>query len=475
MGTYSSRAAAKKRLQEIETFKHLNSADDNHVFTRGGEGEVPEFFRRNLDYGERDLVLKKKLSKLKAAKAALDSLGFKKEATAIRGGIKSLLLNAFLTLGLLGGALHLTNKSLESGTLKEVMADFALEESPNLEEKKAVFELDTPVDTIIESLYPDVPLQNKKEIILEFIKEYNPNLNFESGVLRLKQEELIKHTHRAEVAYPDLKKVMDKFIGKLSSGYDPLEAGKAGEMSLSPEGLKFIMTGEGFSDTIYNDNSSFSWPEDKGESAAKGHWMIGYGHQLIPSELESGIIELSPTEKIKWTDGITEEEAAKIKAKDLVRVSILKAGIDPEDEITKGVYDSLTDISYNLGPRKLERILEKSKNEFGKFDLDNFSKELGSWTGVVDPSKKKGIQIRRICQILMARGILLPDNPEHAKQVVLPYSVNMASPKKDVVQKYIKHFSESKKIKEEDVARILNKVSSTPISSFEDFVKILKK
>jgi GH24 family phage-related lysozyme (muramidase) len=474
MGTYTSRAAAKKRLRDIEYFKHKNSAEDNHLFPRGGEGKVPEFFRRNLDYGERDEALKKRISKLKITKSALDVLGLKKEASRIKNNIKSLLLNAFLSLSLFGGAVYSANQSLESGKLKEIMADFALEESPNLEEKKIVFELNTPVDNMMQAMYPDVPIENKKDIILEFIKEYNPNLNFEDGTLQLKQTELIKHTHRAEVAYPDLKKIIEKLIKKLSSGYDPSEVGRAGEMSISPAGVEFIMTGEGFSSKIYNDNSSFKWPRDKNEAESKRHWMIGYGHQLQPDELDTGIIEISPTERVRWTDGISEEEAAKIKKKDLVRVSILKSGIDPNEELTKGMYDSFVDVSYNLGPERLERILNKSKDESGNFNIDLFSRELGTWTKVVDPAKKKGIQIRRISQILMARGILLPENPENTKQMMLSYDLNMATPNKNIIHDYIKYFSKSKKIEERTVELLLKKVSNTPIQSFEDFVKILK-
>jgi GH24 family phage-related lysozyme (muramidase) len=475
MGTYSSRAGAKERLKKIEYFKHKNSADDNHPMPRGGVGGVPPFFRKNLDYGEREEVLKKKLKKLKSVRSALQNLGFKKEASEVRGGIKSLLLSAFLGLTGFAGAIFGLNQSLTDGVLRRAADDFALEESPNLEEKKIVFEIGTPIDTIIDTVYSDIPVQNKKEIIKEFIKEYNPNLSFEDEILKLKEEEIFKHTHRAEVAYPNLKKVMEKFVQKLSSGYTPSEVGRAGEMSLSPAGIEFIMRGEGFSEKIYNDNSSFSWPKDKNNSKAKGHWMIGYGHQLQPEELESGTIQLSPTEEVRWRDGITKEEAARIKEKDLLRISILKAGIDPDQELTKGLYDSLTDISYNLGPGKLSRILEKSKDEKGSFNIDLFAKELGGWTGVIDHDKKKGIQIRRISQILMARGILLPENPDDADKIFEKYDVIMSTPNKNIIQKYIKHFSDSKSLDENDVKRILKEVSVTPISNPDQFVKILKK
>lgn len=48
MGTFSSKTEAKKRLQDIEFFKRKNEADDAF-----------DFFRQNLDYGERERILKK--------------------------------------------------------------------------------------------------------------------------------------------------------------------------------------------------------------------------------------------------------------------------------------------------------------------------------------------------------------------------------------------------------------------------------
>ncbi len=474
MGTYSSRAAAKKRLRDIEYFKHQNSAKDGHLFPRSGEGDVPPFFRKNLDYGERQEVLKKRLSKLKSVKTALQGLGLKKEASGVRNSIRSLLLSAFLGIGSVVGGISILNESLTDGYLKDLMADFALEESPNLEEKKMEFPLGATTDTIIQSIYPDIPTEDKKDIIIEFLKEYNPNLSFEDGVLALKEKDIIKHTHRAEVAYPDLSKVMQKFIQRLSSGYNPSEVGRAGSMSLSPEGAELMMKFEGFAPKIYNDNSDLSWPKDRDNPAGKGHWMIGYGHQLQPEELSSGIISLSSEDKIRWTDGITEDEAKRIKRKDLLRISILKAGVDPEEELTRGMFDSLTDLSYNVGPGKLSRILEKSKDSSGKISEDLFSRELGTWTGVVDPKKKKGIKIRRISQILMAKGVLLPEDPKNIENLEQRYDVVMSTPNKEVVHKYLTYFGDKNKLSEDRISRVLKQISTTKISSPEDFAKILK-
>lgn len=473
MGTYKSRAGAKKRLRDIEYFKHLNSADDNHVFPRGGEGEVPDFFRKNLDYGERDEVLKKKISKLKSAKAALNGLGLKKEAVAIKNNIKSLLLNAFITLSLLGGAIYTANESLESGKLKEVMADFALEETPNLGKLKAEFPIGSSTDSIISSIYPDISTENKKDIIIDFLEEYNPNLTFGDSGLQLKQKEMFKHTHRAEVAYPDLKSILDKFSKRLESGYTPSEVGVVGNMSPSTEGMNFTMTAEGFSEKIYNDKIDYSWPKDKDRQDAKGHWMIGYGHQLKEDELKSGKIKLPNGKSTRWTDGITEEEARQIKQRDLVGISILNAGINPEEEITRGMFDALTDLSYNMGPGRLSKLLLGSRDEFGKISPDLFAKKLSGWTKVIDPKKEKGIKIRRISQLLMSRGILLPEEPSHIESLFKDQATKMATPDKDIVIRYLKHYGDDK-ISGEEVARVLNSLGTAPPNSPEEFVSILR-
>ena len=474
MGTYTSKASAKKRLRQIEYFKSLDSANDAHLLPRGGEGDVPEFFRKNLDYGERDKVLKKKISKLKAAKSALQDLGFKKEAAAIKNNIKSLLLNAFLTLGLFGAGIHLANTSLESGRLKEIMADFALEESPNLQEKKMEFPIGTPTDTIISSMYSDISIENndKKDIIINFLEEYNPNLTFGSSGLQLKQEHIFKK-HMAEVAYPDLRSILEKFSKRLESGYTPSEVGSVGKMSPSPEGMNFTMTAEGFSEKIYNDKVDYSWPRDRNKPDSKGHWMIGYGHQLKEDELASGMITLPSGKVVRWTDGITKEEGRELKQKDLVSISILNAGVNPEEEMTRGMFDALTDLSYNIGPNRLSRLLSESRDELGRISPDLFAKKLSGWTKVIDPKKEKGIKIRRISQLLMSRGILLPEEPSHIESLFKDQETKMATPDKEVVIKYIKHYGNDK-ISKEQVTRILNSLGENPPNSPEEFVSVLR-
>jgi hypothetical protein len=64
MGTYKTKGEAKERLKNIEMFKHMKSKADD-----GPRG----FFRQNLDYGEREKVLKEKQKRLKR-KAAVEEL-----------------------------------------------------------------------------------------------------------------------------------------------------------------------------------------------------------------------------------------------------------------------------------------------------------------------------------------------------------------------------------------------------------------
>lgn len=93
MGTYKSRKQAEQRLRSIEFWKHQDAADDvgnkireadkdpNHYYDRGGIGDVPSFWRKNLDYGERERILNKKLAKLVDS---LEKLGFDRDSKMIK-------------------------------------------------------------------------------------------------------------------------------------------------------------------------------------------------------------------------------------------------------------------------------------------------------------------------------------------------------------------------------------------------------
>lgn len=473
MGTYPSKEGAKKRLSQIEYFKNKNSADDNHVFPRGGQGKVPEFFRKNLDYGERDEVLAKKLKKLRTASSALSELGLKKEAKKIKNGIKSLLLKSVLIFSLLGAGIHAANESLTSGRLKELSEEFALEESSNVEEKKSTFNLGTPTEEIIFSIYPNVPVAGKEQIILDLLREYNPNLVFGETGLQLRQEQLFNQIRRAEVAYPDLKKIMDKFSERLSSGYDITEVGEVGEMSISEDAKKALMSAEGFSSKIYNDNRKLKWPSDKEKGA--GHWTIGYGHKLKESELDSGIIVLKDGSKIRWSPKLSEVEALRIKANDLILNSLLAAGLSEDTEISRPMFDALTDLSFNIGPGALARFIVSIRDDSGNLSPDLFAKEISGWTKVDEKKQRKGIIIRRISELLTAKGVLLPEEPEHVLKDSISTQSKMTLPSKTTIHDYLKSFDDNNNLTEEEAESVLRALSKRPPNSPSEFVETINK
>lgn len=472
MGTYSSRSGAKKRLREIEYFKHQNSADDNHEFPRGGQGKVPEFFRRNLDYGERGEALAKRLKKLKAVKSSLSGMGFKKEAAQIGKTLKEALMIAFLSLSLFGAGVHAANKSLESGRLKEVLEDFATEESPTSEVLKKSFPKGTSLDDIISDVYSDVDLSGKEEIAKELIEEYNPNLSFskEKG-LEIKGSSLFKN--RAEVAYPDLKGIMKRFSQRLSSGYDTQEIGQVGEMSFSEDAKKALMTAEGFSSKIYNDKRSLVWPKDKELGA--GHWTIGYGHKLTKGELDSGVISLRNGDDIPWTSGISKDEALRIKSNDLISNSLISAGIREDTKISRPMFDALTDLSFNVGSGALSRFILSIKDKSGKLSPDLFAKEISGWTKVDSAEQRKGILIRRISELLTAKGVLLPEKPEHVMRDSISTKSRMTLPDKETVYDYLRSFDDNNHLTEGEVESVLDALSKRPPNSPSEFVETVNK
>lgn len=470
MGTYSSKSGAKKRLREIEYFKHQNSADDNGAFSRSGEGKVPEFFRRNLDYGERGEALAKRLKKLKTVKSSLSVLGFKKEAAKVGKSIKDTLIMAFLSLTFAGAGLHSLNNSIESGYLRDVASDFATEDSPSSEVLKKSFPKGTSLDNIVSDLYKDIDLSGKEDIAKELIVEYNSNLDF-SGDEKLKFKDSGFLKHSAEVAYPDLKKIMDKFSERLESGYDITEVGIVGEMSISEEEKEAIMSVEGFSEKIYNDDKRLKWPKDKERGA--GHWTIGYGHKLTKNELDSGVIVLKDGSRVPWRAGISKSDGIRIKGSDLIANSLVAAGVSEDTEISRPMFDALTDLSFNVGTGGLSRFISSIKDDSGNLSPDLFAKKISGWTKVENKEQRKGIIIRRISELLTAKGVLLPENPRHVLEDSISTKSRMSLPKKSVVFDYLSSFDDNNTLTEKEVESVLNALAENPPNSPSDFVKII--
>jgi GH24 family phage-related lysozyme (muramidase) len=281
----------------------------------------------------------------------------------------------------------------------------------NLLKPKKEFPIGTQTDTIINEIYPDIQVEDKKDIIIEFLKEYNQNLTFEESGLQLKQTELFPHTERAQVAYPDLKEIMAKFARRIGNDYFVDEIGTVGEMDFSDIAISGLKSDEGFEDTPYNDNKSLNWERDK--DRVKTGWTIGYGHKITEDEFKTGIIKLKNGRKINWKKKLKKEDAERIKADDIINHAIDNAGLDSNAKIPRSLYDALTRLSFNFGHRNLVRFISNIKDESGNLSSDLFAKEISGWTKVQDKENVKGIIIDRMGSLLAARGILLPENPNH--------------------------------------------------------------
>ena len=444
LGTYESKEKAKKRLKQIEFFKHKNNLDDN--FSEKG----------NIGYSD----VKKKINSARLAKDSLFSLGLKKESSDIRRSIKEALMLALLSLGLAGDAYQ----------MRDISSNFIKEEFNAEEKKMSKFPVGTSIEKIIFSLYPDINLKGKEYIVKELIVEYNPLLKFSIDGKLMKgsgvsEEEVI-------VYYPDIKKIISRFSQVLSSGYDSRELGLVGEMKLSPEAEQDMLSTEGFEPKIYNDNKKLIWPKDKKEGA--GHWTIGYGHKLTKDELSTGFIKLKNGKKIPWSNGISKEQALLIKRNDLIVNSLMAAGISEDYQISRAMFEALTDLSFNVGAVSLSKIIESIKDESGSLSADLFAKEISGWTKVNEPSQRKGILVRRISELLTAKGVLLPEDPDHVLEDSISIESNMRLPSKEVVYSYLSSFDNNKVLSEKEVELILKALSKNPPNSASEFVSIVR-
>ena len=446
LGTYQSKAEAIKRLREIEYFKK-NNADDS--------------------FNKESSILKK-TNKLKVISNYLSDLGFKKEASKI-DKMKAALLILFISLGLFGA--H-SAANIDFKSMKDLTS--SLMEKEDLEKdvlKKNVL-LGSSFDDIISQIYPEVKTAGKERIIKELIEQYNPKIKFsKDGVLEEREPSI--QGKSIDLIYPDIKNIMKRFSQVLSSGYDVTETGILGEMSLSEDAKKSLMASEGFSKKIYNDNKGFVWPKDRNAPKAKGHWTIGYGHRLKEKELETGYIYLADGSKIPWTAGITESKALKVKANDLVETSILAAGLSKDTVISRPMYEALADLSFNIGPTSLYQFVASIKDDSGNLSSELFAREISGWTKVSEPSKRKGILIRRISELLTARGILIPEKPEHILEDTISLDSVMKLPSSSLVFDYLKSYN--KDLTEQDAERVLKILSKDPPESASDFINAIKR
>jgi len=100
-------------------------------------------------------------------------------------------------------------------------------------------------------------------------------------------------------------------------------------MQISPAGIAFIESNEGFASQLYSDN---------------GKPAIGFGHDLQPGE---GAV---------YADGITRQDAEALLLSDLDSVqAALTTLVDPS--CTQNQWDALCDFAYNLGVGALKTML----------------------------------------------------------------------------------------------------------------------
>ncbi len=475
MGTYTSMSAAKNRLKQIEFFKHQNSADDNHLFPRGGEGSVPTFFRKNFDYGERDSQLKSRLKKLKAAENCLSSSGLKKEASQISSLAKNLWSKAIVIFAGFGLAVSAMNSSLEDGFLKEVSEEVLTEEgiNPGLLQEKVVMS-GTPLAQLIQESYPGENFSGRENIVRELIEASNDHITIDlNGNILIKEENKNFYENRVRIYLPDIIKIKQALGRILSTGYNPDETAKMEEFSPSEEVISTISKSEGFRSKVYSDIPGLKWPKDKHKSAGIGHWTIGFGHLLRESELNSGNIELSSGKKIPFLNGISKEEAEEIRLDDL-KINSMSTS-ESQKNIQRSTYDAILDLAYNIGEPNAKRFLSKITDEKGNISRDRFREEIYNWKGVKDESQRKGILMRRISQQLIGSGVFLPENSEQGISGLYdPNSLKFPDPK--LVSGYISAVMERNPSTEE-LDLILREGSDlkNPLRYHDDFIAIIKK
>ena len=99
-------------------------------------------------------------------------------------------------------------------------------------------------------------------------------------------------------------------------------------MQISPNGLRFIQSNEGFSATVYRD--------------VAGVQTIGIGHKLLPGE--------------SFPDGITQDQAQTMLIHDLTFVQNALTVLAPAS-CTQNQWDALCDFGFNLGVGALKTLL----------------------------------------------------------------------------------------------------------------------
>lgn len=398
LGTYKSMIAAKKRLKQIEYFKHKSDASD-HLMPRGGDGNVPPFFRRNLDYGERDIVLRKKLKKLKSLSQTLEQNGFIKEAAEIKN-LKARAAMTALVLSLAASLIGVASSSLANVFSDETETVVKTIDNPY---KEFVTPVDKKLIDIISDTYPTIPT---RDILL-----ISHSIADENNLLSTPLEEIVIRQGQTIRLFDNDK--IKGAVEKLSNTIDEKDFADLEKVSLpyqdvkfSPNELDFISGTEGEVLTAYDDRSSATWSEG---IDPVGSWTIGKGHKLKQSELDSGVIMLN-NNPIDWMDGITKEEADALHRHDLAE------NVETVEKYMKDYNISLSqkkiiyDIGFQYGTGRAKDLIKRSIVD-KKVDNDKLLENLKKFHIADDP----GAAARRIAQLLVLGGVKFPAPPEDIK------------------------------------------------------------
>jgi hypothetical protein len=130
-------------------------------------------------------------------------------------------------------------------------------------------------------------------------------------------------------------------------------------------------------------------------------------------------------------------------------------------------------LSFNIGPTSLYQFVASIKDDSGNLSSELFAREISGWTKVSEPSKRKGILIRRISELLTARGILIPEKPEHILEDTISLDSVMKLPSSSLVFDYLKSYN--KDLTEQDAEKVLKILSKDPPESASDFINAIKR
>jgi lysozyme len=152
----------------------------------------------------------------------------------------------------------------------------------------------------------------------------------------------------------------------------------AAPMSLSAGGLESIARIERFEPNIYRDQA--------------GYDTIGYGHKLLPSELQ------------QYQNGITEADARQLLAQD---VGVAERAVNRlvSVPLTQNQFDALVSFTYNAGVGAFTNSTLLSQLNSGNYD--GAAGQFGRWNKITIGGQKvesRGLTNRRITEQCMFTG-----------------------------------------------------------------------